>query len=423
MSSRFILLLILLSTSGPIAAQVARPSQDSTSPADVKAMAGDPFLVSTGIYLRECQDLFVKDTIPIDFVRTQRNMDARSRSFGVGASTSYDTFIVGDVKTFTWVALVNADGSQERYIRTSPGTGYADGVFEDPITPDKFLGSRISWNGHGGWIVKLRSGTEYTIQGCSATSKPGQCGVLEMRNAQGDRLTVQRDKDGNILRITSPHGHYVALTNDASGRIIRAEDDEKRWVKYTYDDQGCLVEVTNWRGDRQRFRYDSHFNMTFVHEKGPRGKHSTAYNFTVTNHYDEHDRLHWQRVNTGEVYKAKYHTEVQGHIYETEIQGPSGSTRHLFDQLGYVRREEFRAGERLRWTLARRLDPETNELRTLVLTCGALKIRLPTALDAALDRMGEGYKPFLSEVCRRAEHSSRSDAETSALIRPPQREP
>jgi len=48
--------------------------------------AADPFDVGTGIYYREYEDLFVKDTIPIDFVRTQRNMDPRSRSFGIGAA-------------------------------------------------------------------------------------------------------------------------------------------------------------------------------------------------------------------------------------------------------------------------------------------------------------------------------------------------
>jgi len=91
--------------------------------------AADPFDVGTGIYYREYEDLFVKDTIPIDFVRTQRNMDPQSRSFGIGGSTSYDMFIIGDVNKFSWVALVLADGGQERYARLSPGTGFADGVF------------------------------------------------------------------------------------------------------------------------------------------------------------------------------------------------------------------------------------------------------------------------------------------------------
>ena len=75
--------------------------------------AADPFDVGTGIYYREYEDLSVKDTIPIDFVRTQRNMDPQSRSFGIGGSTSYDMFIVGDVNKFSWVALVLTQNNEE----------------------------------------------------------------------------------------------------------------------------------------------------------------------------------------------------------------------------------------------------------------------------------------------------------------------
>src|SRR5262249_53563825 len=71
-----------------------------------KVTDGDPFEIATGIYYREYADLYVNDTIPINFVRTQRNKDPRSRAFGIGASTSYDMFIIGDVAKFSWVALV-----------------------------------------------------------------------------------------------------------------------------------------------------------------------------------------------------------------------------------------------------------------------------------------------------------------------------
>src|SRR5215467_12811965 len=56
--------------------------------------AADPFYVVTGIYSRAYADLFVKDSVPIQFSRTQRNMDPKSRSFGIGGSTSYDMFII-----------------------------------------------------------------------------------------------------------------------------------------------------------------------------------------------------------------------------------------------------------------------------------------------------------------------------------------
>lgn len=50
----------------------------------------------------------------------------------------------------------------------SPGTGYADGVFENNTSPDEFYGARIFWDGRGSWTVQMRDGWQYTIQGCSA---------------------------------------------------------------------------------------------------------------------------------------------------------------------------------------------------------------------------------------------------------------
>ena len=64
-----------------------------------------------------------------------------------------------------FLAVVLEDGAQERYVRVSPGTGFADDVFENKTALDRFFGSRVAWNQHGGWKLSLRDGTEYTVQG------------------------------------------------------------------------------------------------------------------------------------------------------------------------------------------------------------------------------------------------------------------
>ena len=125
----------------------------------------------------------------------------------------------------------------------------------------------LSWNGHAGWRVKLRDGREYTVQGCNASSKPGQCAVTEIRSAAGDRLVIQRDSDGNIIKIASPHGHFIDVKTDGAGRIVRAQDDSGHWVDYGYDEKGRLVDSINWRQDEQIFNYDDHSNMLSVREK------------------------------------------------------------------------------------------------------------------------------------------------------------
>jgi YD repeat-containing protein len=383
--------------------QVRRPGVIKPQLSGLAVKAADPVDVGTGIYSREYVDLFVKDSLPINFVRTQRNMDPRSRSFGIGGSTSYDMFIVGDVVNFSWVALVLADGSQTRYARVSPGHGFADGVFENRASPGEFLGSRISWNQHNAWTVALRDGTEYTVQGCDAKSKPGQCAVSEVKNANGERLTVQRDRDGNILRITSPHGHFVSVTDDSDGRITRVEDDSHRWVTYRYNDKGCLVEAVSWRHERQTFAYDSQYNMTFVHETAPPTKHAEAYDFEIHNFYDRHNRFSRQWASGGVAYSAKYTTDSDGHIRENDVQGPTGLSRYFFNAAGYETRQEYSPLEGAGWTLERVHDPNSNATVQVILKCQTQKTHLPLELDTPLGEAGEARISFLDEICQRLE--------------------
>jgi hypothetical protein len=382
-----------------VSAQVGQADVPTSAPAASNLKAADPFDPGTGIYSREYADLFVKDTIPIDFVRTQRNMDPRSRAFGVGGSTSYDLFIVGDSEHFSWVSLILADGSQARYVRVSPGTGFSDAIFENRETPGKFFLSRISWNHHGSWTVVLRDGTEITVHGCNAKSKPGQCAVTEIKNTKQERLTVDRDLDGNILKINSPHGHSIALTNDSAGRITRAEDDSHRWRTYRYDQKGCLVEARSWRGDHQTFDYDAGFNMTFVHEKGPKNDGLPPYDFAANTRFDEQNRFKSQKVTTGETYSVKYLSDGQDKIRQADVQENSGLVRYFYNAANYETRQEFHPIKGSGWTLERVHDPDSNAVVRVTLKCESAQFRVPIKIDKQLQETGEARIKFLTQSC------------------------
>jgi YD repeat-containing protein len=411
-TGRALLVLPFLIASVASVAQVQEPEAIFKSTHD-NVSAADPFDVSTGIYYREYEDLLVKDTIPIDFVRTQRNMDPRSRSFGIGGSTSYDMFIVGDVNKFSWVALVLADGGQERYARVSPGTGFADGVFENKTTLDRFYGSRIAWNQHGGWKVSLRDGTELTIQGCGATSKPGQCAVTEIKNPKGDRLTILRDREGNMLRITSPHGHTVSLQNDLQGRITKAEDDAGHWVSYEYDENGALKRARNWRGSTQEFRYDDRFNMLFVNERTPGAPGHPACSVTVTNRFDEKNRFAGQKVSNGEFASVKYTTAANGDIREVGMHSQDGLEHFFFNDAGYTVREDFSGGKGTAWSLRRVRDAQTNAVLEVRLQCRMAEIKVPVKLDGFLEK-SQLYIPYFSSYCEQIESKRKSGAEDAS---------
>jgi len=395
----FTLLFVFLAVSAT--AQVRAP--ESSHPANIGSVKdGDPFDVATGIYSRTYSDLFVKDSIPIDFVRTQRNMDNQSRSFGLGGMTSYDMFIIGDVKEFSWVALVLADGAQMRYARTSPGKGFAGAVFEDQATPGIFFKSRIAWDQHYAWTVTLRDGTEYLVRGCNATSKPGQCAVLQIKEQQGEVLTVDRNPDGDITRISSPHGHSIEITNDVAGRITRAQSDDGHWTRYQYDASGHLVEARSWRGDRQTFGYDKHSNMTFIRERGPGTKRIQPYNFSITNHYGVDDRFSSQKISNGETYSARYYGVVDEHASRTDVRGPLGLSKYFFNSEGYETRREFYPATGFAWSLNQLHDAATNATTDLILTCASGKVHLSLSLKIPLSGPGDTDIPFLSNICERA---------------------
>ena len=401
--SRFCTLLLclcVLFTSASSPAQVRAGSDPALHLQPEIVLDGDPFDVSTGIYYREYADLFVPDSIPIVFSRTQRTLDDRSRAFGIGGSTSYDMFIIGDVNNFSWVALVMPDGSQARFTRISPGHSYVNGVFEDRSDPSEFRGAQISWGPQASWNVRLLNGTVYTVQGCGASSKPGQCAVVAIQNAKGDRLTIKRDRDGNIERILSPHGHFVDVKTDPQGRITHASTDSGQWVDYVYDEKGCLSRVQNWRRDLQVFGYDDRSNMVSISEKGTDSK--GPYHFTIRNRYDAQNRFAGQLVSTGQKAAVTYQTSSTGHIVEADVNDGATLARHFFDEAGWITKEDLRLGARSLWQLDYVRGVPTHDLQDLLLTCPSGKLHIP--LDAArnITQMGDERKQYLRQVCQRA---------------------
>src|SRR5438093_11150782 len=139
----------------------APPSGPPPCPAGVQCDGGDPVNLATGLFVLRKTDLSVPDGImPINLTRTYRPGDTRSRGFGIGASHSYDFFIVGDKNPYTYIDLILQDGGRVHYSRISEGTSFGDAVYEHTSTQTRFYKTRISWNG-GVWDLKYNDGTHY----------------------------------------------------------------------------------------------------------------------------------------------------------------------------------------------------------------------------------------------------------------------
>lgn len=364
------------------------------------SLDGDPVDLGTGLYYRTYRDLVIEDTIPIEFTRTQRNMDHKVRAFGLGSMTSYDMWIIGDADTWTWVAVVMADGSQERFERSNPGRTMADAIFVDSQTPTVFHDAQITWAGDH-WLLKLVNGTEYSLQACNQQSRPGQCAVTEIRNASNDVLRIDRDTRGNITKITSPHGHVVRVLTDADGKIIHVGDDLGHWLVYSYDSLGELIKAMNWRGEVQRFSYDGAMNLSDVHETGPAQGSKPAYDFSLHNDYDLLGRTTHQALSDGHFYDFSYVSGEHARNLSATVTDNFGTTTTKFER-GRASEVAFK-GKPMGWTIDFVREATTGATLGATLHCANGRTgHIPSEVVNKITRAGgDAERDIFANLCTR----------------------
>ena len=118
------------------------PPPKAPPPANCE-QAGDPVDLSTGLLVAENTDLLLPDVLPLPLARTYRQADPVVRPFGVGTNHSYGIFL-WSAQQYQQVDLILPDGGRVHYVRTSPGTGWADAVFEHTTTPSAFYKSTVA---------------------------------------------------------------------------------------------------------------------------------------------------------------------------------------------------------------------------------------------------------------------------------------
>jgi RHS repeat-associated protein len=279
---------------------------------------GDPVDCSTGLFFDSHMDLMLSDVVPIQFTRTYRTSDQVSRPFGIGATDSYEMFIVGNESpAYTYQYLILPDGARVYYQRISAGTSWADAVYENTTAPGAFFGSTIFWNGVG-WTLKLRNGTQYTFPESSGQTHPALEALLSITDRNGNTVTVSRDSSGNITEITSPNGRWITVQHDTSNRITQLQDNIGRTVSYTYDSSGRLATLTDAKGGVSSYTYDSSNRMLTM--KDPNG------NTAFTNQYDTAGRVQQQTLADGtSTYQFAYTTDSNGNVTQTTITDPLGN--------------------------------------------------------------------------------------------------
>jgi RHS repeat-associated protein len=291
----------------------------ATAPNACGLDGGDPVDLSTGLFTRTERDLALSDNLPLSLSRTYRPKDTNSYSFGVGTESNFDmwTYWTG---SYTNASVVLGCGSQVKFVRTSPGTGYTDAVYQAQTTPGRFFGSILRWDssvpGGGGWKLTLRSGTSYVFGAGTNGS------LMAVRDRNGNQITITRanGQTGNVSQITSPHGRWIRFTYGTGNRITQAQDNAGQVVSYTYDGSGRLATKTDPMGRVTSYGYDAAGDMTSITDA--RGNQET-------NVYDANGRVTAQTNPLGGTFSFNYQTDANGHITQTTVTDPRGAQERV----------------------------------------------------------------------------------------------
>ena len=164
-----------------------------------------------GLFLDRRTEFYFPDQMPWQFTRVLRTQDSRSRAFGIGGNHSLNIFPVGNRWPFTWIDLILADGGRVHYKRSNWGFGYWDAAYSASGSGSEYSGSRISWDWPG-WKLAELSGRSYYFPDSGPGRRPEQSALIAINDRRGNRLDLQRDAAGNLLRARFSGGGLIGET-------------------------------------------------------------------------------------------------------------------------------------------------------------------------------------------------------------------
>ena len=274
---------------------------------------GDPIDPSTGVFLLHKTDLELADVMPLAVTRIYNSGDGFNRPFGTGMTHPYAMFL-WSAEQYQEADLILPEGGKIHY-GASPGTGYADAVFEHRetsmigATPTPFYRSVMRWNGDG-WDLRLTDGTVYVF---------GENAPLQaIRDRHGNQVTIAHQSRtlGNITHVTSPNGRWIAFTYDANDRITEAKDNIGRTVRYGYDANGNLSTVTDPENNVTTYTFTAANQLATI--KDGRGI------VFLTNQYADGRVVEQTLADPSARYQYAYTLDAAGNITGADVTDPRG---------------------------------------------------------------------------------------------------
>lgn len=335
------------------------PEQPSTIP--VRPLHKGGADLSTGVYVREDDDLVVNTPMPIVLRRTYNSGDRFPRQFGVDTTHPGEWWIHGDGdRRVPWGELILANGGRIRFTRTSPGESHEGAVLRHDATPTEFNGALLSWSGSR-WEMRFRDGALAVFtEGSSARNS---CHLIERHDPLGHQIAYTRDASGMLLEMQS-EGQSIAFDYDDHKRIVRAYDTSHREVWYEYDGLGRLVRVTGSDGTVRDYEYNERDNLVGVREPGR----------ILRNWFDDDGRWVKQVLKFSEQdddpYVATVHYTVEnGAIVQTDFDEGDGLEVYRYNAHHYIVSETRDADGPAPIVFTYRLDTVSNASNGATISC------------------------------------------------------
>ncbi|HVN94539.1 MAG TPA: hypothetical protein VMT38_12630 [Terracidiphilus sp.] len=286
-----------------------------------------------GLLMDKHTDMYLPDTIPIEFQRVMRSGERGRDPFGVSGWDNYDEFL-GSADNIH-IFIEHADGARDQLVQVPewmPIQGlakfvggesqwaYPTGLIDS--TPQRVWQYQMAWHQFPfeHYDVKRYNGGMKTYLPCD--SPEVNCSLIGYRDSQGRELKIERDDRRHLSRITSPSGNWVGVATAPDGRIIAIDDSNGRTVLYSYDAGDRLVGVTYPSGENTHYEYDEAGNLiTFSYAADA---HSTP-QVVMRNEY-ENGLLTKTKLPNGDVYTYTYDSAHSDTIHHAMVETPDGES-------------------------------------------------------------------------------------------------
>lgn len=277
-------------------------------------------------------DLYLPDTIPIEFQRATRDGNYGKRPFGISGSDNYDEML-GSADNIH-IFMESGEGKHVDMIRVPewlpvlPLVKYVGGestrawVEGAPGRSQQTVWQyQMAWHAlpYEHYDVQRFNGGMRTFLPCGSVAGL-DCMLVDYHDSQGRELKIDRDSLRRLTRITSPNGSWVGVSTANDRRILAAFDSKGRTVLYGYDAARDLTSVTYPSGEVYQYTYDA---MQHILSVNVAANAQAAPRMVLRNEY-ENKLLTKMALPDGSVYSFDYNSSDRMAIHRATIHTPDG---------------------------------------------------------------------------------------------------